>query len=104
MIKLRVNLPKRSTIEKNKEYLDNVQSIIKDYLNENGSKLDEGTLIDLKDLLIVKGISLDVIANVPKSTLVFLLVDLNMIVIVILDKPNDNSLEVTLKLRELTIR
>lgn len=39
-MKLRVNLPKRSTIEKNKEYLDNVQSIIKDYINENGSKLD----------------------------------------------------------------
>lgn len=104
MIKLRVNLPKRSTIEKNKEYLDNVQNIIKDYLDENGSKLDEGTLIYLKDLLINKGISLDVIANVPKSTLVFLLVEINMIVIVILDKPNDNSLEVTLKLRELTIK
>lgn len=103
-MKLRVNLPKRSTIEKNKEYLDNVQNIIKDYMNENGSKLDEGTLIALKDLLIVKGISLDVIANVPKSTLVFLLVDINMVGIVILDKPNDNSLEVTLKLRELTIR
>lgn len=104
MIKLRVNLPKRSTIEKNKEYLDNVQSIIKDYTNEKGSKLDEGTLIALKDLLIVKGIALDVIANVPKSTLVFLLVEINMIVIVILNKPNDNSLEVTLKLRELTIK
>lgn len=103
-MKLRVNLPKRSTIEKNNEYLDSVQSIIKDYMNENGSKLDEGTLIALKDLLIVKGISLDVIANVPKSTLVFLLVDINMVGIVILDKPNENSLEVTLKLRELTIR
>lgn len=104
MIKLRVNLPKRSTIEKNKEYLDNIQSIIKDYIDENGSKLDDGTLIYLKDLLINKGISIDVIANVPKSTLVFLLVDINMIVIVILNKPNDNSLEVTLKLRELTIK
>lgn len=103
-MKLRVNLPKRSTIEKNKEYLDSVQSIIKDYMNENGSKLDDGTLIALKDLLIVKGISLDVIANVPKSTLVFLLVDINMVGIVILDKPHENSLEVTLKLRELTIR
>lgn len=103
-MKLRVNLPNRSTIEKNKEYLDSVQSIIKDYMNENGSKLDDGTLIALKDLLIVKGISLDVIANVPKSTLVFLLVDINMVGIVILDKPNENSLEVTLKLRELTIR
>lgn len=104
MIKLRVNLPKRSTIEKNKEYLDNVQSIIKDYMGENGSKLDEGTLIYLKDLLINKGIEIDVIANVPKSTLVFLLVEINMVVIVILNKPNDNSLEVTLKLRELTIK
>lgn len=104
MIKLRVNLPKRSTIEKNKKYLDNVQSIIFDYIDENGSKLDDGTLIYLKDLLINKGIEIDVIANVPKSTLVFLLVDINMVGIVILDKPNENSLEVTLKLRELTIR
>lgn len=104
MIKLRVNLPKRSTIEKNKKYLDNVQSIIFDYIDENGSKLDDGTLIYLKDLLINKGIEIDVIANVPKSTLVFLLVEINIVVIVILNKPNDNSLEVTLKLRELTIR
>lgn len=73
-------------------------------MDEHGSKLDDGTLIYLKDLLINKGIEIDVIANVPKSTLVFLLVEINMVVIVILNKPNDNSLEVTLKLRELTIR
>lgn len=102
-MKIRVILPKRSTLEKNKEYLTNVQNVIKDYINVNGSKVDDGTTIALKDFLINNGIALDMIANLPNSAFIALLVDISMILTVVLYKNINDSLEVILKVRELTI-
>ena len=102
-MKIRVILPKRSTIEKNKEYLTNVQNVIKDYINVNGSKVDDGTTIALRDFLINNGIALDMIANLPNSAFIALLVDISMILTVVLYKNMNDSLEVILKVRELTI-
>lgn len=102
-MKIRVILPKRSTIEKNKEYLTNVQNVIKDYINVNGSKVDEGTTLALMDFLINNGIALDMIANIPKSAFIALLVDISMIVTLVLYKNAKGSLDIVLNVRELTI-
>lgn len=102
-MKIRVILPKRSTLEKNKEYLENVQNVIKDYISVNGSKVDMGTTMALRDFLINNGITLDMIANIPGVMLIALLVDISMIVSVVLCKGTNGSLEISLKLRELTI-
>lgn len=102
-MKIRVVLPKRSTVEKNKEYLTHVQNVIKNYLTVYGRKVDDGTTIALKDFLINNGVALDMIANIPRHGLIALLVDISMIVTLVLENGKDNSLEVTLTLRELTI-
>lgn len=102
-MKIRVILPKRSTVEKNKEYLTHVQNVIKNYLTVYGRKVDDGTTIALKDFLINNEVALDMIANIPRHGLIALLVDISMIVTLVLENGKDNSLEVTLTLRELTI-
>ena len=43
------------------------------------------------------------IANIPRHGLIAILVDISMIVTLVLENGKDNSLEVTLTLRELTI-
>lgn len=102
-MKIRVILPKRSTVEKNKEYLTHVQNVIKNYLTVYGRKVDDGTTIALNDFLINNGVHMDMIANIPRHGLIALLVDISMIVTLVLENGKDNSLEVTLTLRELTI-
>lgn len=102
-MKIRIILPKRSTIEKNKEYLTNIQNVIRDYLTVYGRKVDDDTAIALKDFLINNSIAMDMIAILPRQGFIALLVDIGMIVILLLEVDKDNSLEVTLNLREITI-
>ena len=102
-MKIRIILPKRGTIEKNKEYLTKVQGLIKDFITVNGSKIDEGTTIALRDFLRNNGVGFDSIVNVPTLMLAGLLVEISMIVTIALKKDKKGSLEVTLSLWEVTI-
>lgn len=102
-MKIRINLPKSSTLEKNREYLMGVQNVIKNYLTVYGRKVDDGTTIALKDFLINNGVTMDMIANIPRYGFIALLVDISMIVTIVLQNGKDNYLEVNLSLRELTI-